>query len=70
MRKLTRNQKYEKQRKEKGQKKLTVWVPEKAEIEVKQMCEFLCDNPDFIPFMVRSLTTGKMKKAIWWKTYF
>ncbi|KAF7770093.1 hypothetical protein PCIT_a3050 [Pseudoalteromonas citrea] len=60
----SRNQKYEKQRKEKGQKKITVWVPEQAEIEVKQMCEFLCENPDYIPFMARSLTTGKMKKAI------
>ena len=64
MRELTRNQKYEKQRKDKGQKKVTFWIPEQAEIEVKQMCEFLCENPDYIPFMARSLTTGKMKKAV------
>jgi len=64
MRKLSRNQKYEKKQKDKGLKKVTMWIPEQAEIEVKQMCEFLCDNPDFIPFMARSLTTGKMKKAI------
>ena len=64
MRELTRNQKYEKQRKNKGQKKVTFWIPEQAEIEVKQMCEFLCENPNHIPYMARSLTTGKMKKAI------
>lgn len=62
--KLTRNQKYEKARKEKGQKKLTVWIPENAEIEVRQMCEFLCENPNHVPFMARCLVSGKMKKAI------
>lgn len=64
MRQLSRNQKYEKKQKDKGLKKVTMWIPEQAEIEVKQMCEFLCDNPNFIPFMARSLTTGKMKKAV------
>ncbi|MCG7546967.1 hypothetical protein [Pseudoalteromonas sp. Of7M-16] len=64
MRKLTRNQKYEQKQKGKGLKKVTLWVPAGAEIEVKQMCEFLCENTDYIPFMARSLTTGKMKKAI------
>jgi len=64
MSKLTRNQKYEKKRKDKGLKKATFWIPEKAEIEVKQMCEFLCENPNHIPYMARSLKTGRLKKAV------
>lgn len=61
---LSRNQRYEQGRKQKGEKKLTVWIPEQAEIEVRQMCEFLCENPNHVPFMARDLVTGKMKKAI------
>ena len=56
---LSRNQRYEQGRKQKGEKKLTVWVSEHAEVEVKQMCEFLCENPNHVPFMARSLVTGK-----------
>ncbi|TMO75320.1 hypothetical protein [Pseudoalteromonas aurantia] len=61
---MSRNTKYEAKRKGKGQKKITVWVPEEAEVEVKQMCDFLCENTSYVPFMARSLVTGKMKKAI------
>ncbi len=61
---MTRNQKYEQKQKSKGLKKVTVWIPDESEIEIKQMIEFLIDNPDHIPFMARNVKTGRMKKAI------
>lgn len=61
---MTRNQKYEQKQKGKGLKKVTLWIPDNSEIEIKQMVEFLIDNPDHILFMARSITTGRMKKAV------
>ncbi|WP_418609231.1 hypothetical protein ACNSN2_18825 [Pseudoalteromonas sp. US3C1013] len=61
---MTRNQKYEQKQKGKGLKKVTLWIPDNSEIEIKQMVDFLIDNPDHIPFMARSITTGRMKKAV------
>lgn len=61
---MTRNQKYEQKQKGKGLKKVTLWIPDNSEIEIKQMVEFLIGNPDHIPFMACSITTGRMKKAV------
>lgn len=61
---MTRNSKYELKQRSNGLKKLTLWVPIESEIEFKSMADFLCHNRDFVPFMARSLTTGKMKKAV------
>lgn len=61
---MTRNQKYESKQKNRGLKKVTLWVPHDSEIEIKQMVEFLIDNPNHIPFMARNINTGRMKKAI------
>lgn len=61
---MTRNQKYEKKQKDKGLKKVTLWIPDHSEVEIKQMIDFLIDNPDHIPSMARSIKTGRMKKAV------
>lgn len=61
---MSRNKRYEERKKAMGLKKVTLWVPVNSEIEFKQMAEFLCENPDHIPFMARSISTGRMKKAV------
>ena len=61
---MSRNSEYEKRRKAKGQTKITVWVPDGAVIETKQMCDFLCSHRGFIPFMAKSVITGKFQKAV------
>ena len=61
---LSRNARYEKKKKAQGLVKLTLWIPESAEVELKQIAEFCCENPEFIPFMVRSTITGKMRKGV------
>lgn len=62
--KLSRNAKYENKMKAQGLKKLTVWIPQDAEVEFKQMADFCRENSSHIPFMARSLVTGRMKKAV------
>ena len=61
---MTRNQKYEKKQRDRGLKKVTLWIPDDSEVEIKQMIDFLIDNPDHIPFMARRVKNGRMKKAI------
>jgi len=59
-----RNKKYESKRKELGQEKITIWVPETTKIDFKLMAEFCCENKDTTPFMVRNLRTGRMAKGV------
>ena len=60
----SRNSKYEDKKKAKGLKKITLWGPEHCEVEIKQIVEHCIDDRDCIPFMVRSLTTGRMAKGV------
>ncbi|MAD77130.1 MAG: hypothetical protein CML20_20495 [Rheinheimera sp.] len=61
---MTKHQRYEQRKKAQGLKKITLWIPTDSEIELKSMAEFCCENKNHIPFMARSLTTGRMCKAI------
>ncbi|OHU93255.1 hypothetical protein BET10_01825 [Pseudoalteromonas amylolytica] len=61
---MTRNQRYELTMKNRGLSKRTLWLPDRCECEIKQMVEFLIENPDFIPAMARDLKTGRLKKCI------
>ena len=61
---MSRNSEYEARQKAKGLKKVTVWIPDSSEIELKQVAPFCCDNQEYFPFMVRSSVTGRMKKGI------
>lgn len=61
---MSRNSAYEHRKRSKGLRKLTLWVPIESEIEFKSMADFLCLNRDYVPYMARSLVTGRMKKAV------
>jgi hypothetical protein len=60
----SRNAIYESKMRAQGFKKVTVWVSEESEPEFKLMAKFCCENREHIPFMARSLITGKMKKGV------
>ena len=60
----TRNQRYEEKKKAMGLVKRTYWVPVHCEVEVSQIIECCVEDREYIPFMVRNLKTGKMKKGI------
>ena len=57
----SRNATYEQKMRDKGLKKLTLWIPEECAADLKLMASLCCDNKDLIPATVRSLTTGRMK---------
>lgn len=61
---MSRNSKYEAKKRAFGLTKVTLWVPIESEIEFKSMAEFLCLNRDHVPYMARSLKTGRLKKAV------
>ena len=46
---------------DKGLKKLTLWIPEECAAELKLMSLLCCEDKDLIPATLRSLTTGRMK---------
>jgi len=50
--------------KQKVLEKRTYWVPYNAQVEMAQLVEFLQKNPDHIPYMCRSLKTGRMAKCV------
>jgi len=58
---MSRNSLYEFKMKEKGFKKITLWVPSHCEDDLKLMASLCRDNKDLIPSTVRSLSTGRMK---------
>jgi hypothetical protein len=60
---MSRNSEYEARQKARGLKKVALWVPEHCENEFRLMAQTCCEDKDLIPSTLRSLTTGKMKKA-------
>jgi len=57
----SRNAMYEQNMRDKGLKKVTLWIPDHCADDLKLMASICCDNQDLIPSTVRSLTTGRMK---------
>ncbi len=65
---LTKNQKYELAKKEAGLKKVTVWCPEYATDELKELMSDICDfhtekgehHRKLFPSMYREFSTGRM----------
>ena len=61
---MSRNSDYEKRKKSQGTGEKTIWIPEVSSVEFSQMAQFCCEHPDCIPYMARSISSGKMKKAV------
>lgn len=61
---MSRNARYEAKKRENGLTKCTLWIPEELISEFKQMAETCVEDRDVFPFMVRSKTTGRMRKGV------
>ena len=61
---LTKNQRYEKNRKALGQAKVTLWVPDEFANEFRLMAEFCGEHKHYFPFMARNASTGVMAKGV------
>lgn len=57
----SRNKQYEQKMRDKGLKKITLWIPDECADDLRLMALLCCENKDLIPATVRSLTTGRMK---------
>lgn len=57
---MSRNSAYEQRKKDKGLKKITLWVPEDKDCELKQAAQMMCDNQDLTISVLRSIATGKL----------
>ncbi|MDC5804757.1 hypothetical protein OPW36_14140 [Vibrio europaeus] len=57
---MSRNSEYEQRQKDKGLKKITLWVPEDRDCEVKQAAQMMCDNEDLTINVLRSIASGKL----------
>ena len=59
------NKKYEQRLiEEEGLKKVTLWVPKDTVPDFKLMASFCIDNREHVPYMVRNLVNGQIKKAV------
>ncbi|CCN40356.1 conserved hypothetical protein [Vibrio nigripulchritudo FTn2] len=56
----SRNQRYERKKKEQGLVKTTLWVPESIETEIKQIVAACAENPELTISTLRNIKTGRM----------
>lgn len=57
---MSRNSEYEQRKKEQGFKKVTVWLPEDRESDIKQAINELCENEHLTINVLRDLKTGRL----------
>ncbi len=57
---MTRNAKYEQRQRDKGLKKVTLWLPVDRDDEIKQAAQMMCDNSDLTLTLLRSISTGRL----------
>jgi hypothetical protein len=58
---MSRNSIYEAKQKEKGLKKITLWVPEESADDLKLMASICCENKKYYPSMIRNSKNGQLK---------
>jgi len=57
---MSRNAKYEQKMKDKGLKKVTLWIPEDRESDIKQAASMMCDNEALTINVLRNMESGKV----------
>ncbi|MFA0005855.1 hypothetical protein AB4422_21115 [Vibrio splendidus] len=57
---MSRNKKYEDKMKSKGFKKVTLWIPQDIESDVKQAASVMCDYENLTVGVLKDVHTGRM----------
>ena len=57
---MSRNSKYEQKMKDKGFKKVTLWVPADRECEIKQAASIMCEDEDITIGALRNMASGRI----------
>lgn len=57
---MSRNKKYEDKMKSQGFKKVTLWVPQNRESDIKQAASVMCEHDDLTVGVLKNIQTGRM----------
>ncbi|MEZ8844601.1 hypothetical protein AB6E06_23410 [Vibrio splendidus] len=57
---MSRNKKYEDKMKSNGFKKVTLWIPEDRESDIKQAASVMCDHENLTVGVLKDVCTGRM----------
>ena len=57
---MSRNKKYEDKMKSKGFKKVTLWIPQDRESDVKQAASVMCENESLTIGVLKNIETGRL----------
>ncbi|WP_274015452.1 antitoxin MazE-like protein [Vibrio parahaemolyticus] len=57
---MSRNTRYEQRMKERGLKKVTLWVPSDRESDIKQAASVMCDCENLTVGVLKDVNTGRM----------
>ncbi|WP_192890640.1 antitoxin MazE-like protein [Vibrio bathopelagicus] len=57
---MSKNKRYEERMKSKGLKKVTLWVPEDRESDIKQAASAMCDNESLTVGVLKNIETGRL----------
>lgn len=61
---MSKQKRYLAKQKAAGLVQCQLWIPSGVVTEFRQMAEVCANDRDQVPFMSRSITTGRMKKAV------
>lgn len=57
---MTRNKRYEQKMKAQGLKKVTLWIPEDRESDIKQAASVMCENEKLTIGVLKNIETGRL----------
>ncbi len=57
---MTRNKRYEQKMKAQGLKKVTLWIPEDRESDIKQAASVMCENDNLTIGVLKNIETGRL----------
>ena len=57
---MSRNKEYEQRMKQKGFKKITIWIPEDRESDLKQAASAMCESKSLTIGVLKDVNTGRM----------
>ncbi|MCB5358667.1 MULTISPECIES: antitoxin MazE-like protein [Vibrio] len=57
---MTRNKRYEQKMKAQGLKKVTLWIPEDRESDIKQAASVMCENENLTIGVLKNIETGRL----------
>ncbi|MER2495632.1 hypothetical protein ABS858_06000 [Vibrio neptunius] len=61
---MSRNSQYEQRQRDRGLKKITIWVPEDKECDVKEAAQRMCEDRDLTIATLRNLVSGRLASLL------